>query len=374
MNWTSNILECHMTKNSDLTYETMRNIKHVITLKRRIARVSISSSETSQSDETEDEDGVLQNYRQIGRNRSVLSLYSYIECDGKFQTRLFNKIGTKGRGYGKLDNVTGISHVYLDTFIITDNVNHCASVYTNTGQIKSTVNVETGSEPRCAVVLCSGWLAVTLSRKHCVSILSHKKANLRKQIGIGVLASPYGIAIDRNRRIIVSDIELNNVFIFQENGQFCFSLSGNHNPDIKFNQPRHLTVSNSGNIVVADSANHCVKLFTPEGKFIRDFGSFGKEDGQLKFPYGVCTDNDENIIVADYFNSRISMFSKEGIFIQHIISASTGLYRPQAVATRKTVTETMLYVTHGDMKAHQILVYKVRDTDKVIKTDIEFSV
>lgn len=360
------------TKNNVIS-GSMRKIGYLCTPKLRIARTSISSSENSQSDETEDEDGILQNYRQIGRNRSAISLYSYVECDGKFQTRLFNKIGKKGRGYGKLDNVTGISHVYMDTFIITDNVNHCTSVYTNTGQIKTVVDVETGSEPRCAVVTCSGWLAVTLSRKRCVSILSDKKTNLRKQIGIGVLASPYGIAIDRKKRIIVSDIELNNVFIFQENGQFCFSLSENDNPRRKFNRPRHLTVSNSGKIVVADSGNHCVKLFTPEGKFIRDFGSFGKEDGQLKFPYGVCTDNDENIIVADYFNNRISLFSKEGIFVQHIITGSSGLYRPQAIATRKAVAETMLYVTHGDMKASQILVYKVRDAEKVIKTDVELS-
>lgn len=84
--------------------------------------------------------------------------------------------------------------------------------------------------------------------------------------------------------------------------------------DIKFKNPRGITVDSSDNIYVVDSGNSEIKKFDSSGKFLLSWGLHGSEHGQFKNPTGIFTDK-KYVYVADTGNARIQKFDKNGNFI-----------------------------------------------------------
>ncbi|XP_020613760.1 E3 ubiquitin-protein ligase TRIM71-like [Orbicella faveolata] len=83
------------------------------------------------------------------------------------------------------------------------------------------------------------------------------------------------------------------------------------NLDLKFFQGDELqglfgiAINMEGNIVVTDNHGHCVYVFDKEGNCLRKIGGLGKNSGQFKYPDGVSFLNDNEILIADYDNHRI---------------------------------------------------------------------
>ena len=182
------------------------------------------------------------------------------------------------------------------------------------------------------------------------------------------LRCPTGLAVDKDGRFIVTDEQSNKVLIFSPNRVLQFVLG--EEAGITFEQPRHVCLSTAGRIIVSDSGHHCVKIFDREGNYVTEFGEFGSGDGQFKFPYGVCVDQDGHIIVADHYNDRVSMFHEDGSFVQHLVTAKNGVKRPRGVAVR-CAHNRKLYVTHGDLRATEVLVYRMTLNGTEVKINIK---
>lgn len=142
----------------------------------------------------------------------------------------------------------------------------------------------------------------------------------------GLFKQPYGIALSKDGRVVVTDIGKHRISVHDQDGTVLKTIGSHGDADCEFNEPRYVTV-HEDRIVVSDHCNHCVKVFNFDGTHIHTFGSCGSGQGQFIGPTGVCVDHDGNIIVADCAD-RIQLFSSEGLFIRMLLNESDGISGP----------------------------------------------
>ena len=73
--------------------------------------------------------------------------------------------------------------------------------------------------------------------------------------GRGELNSPFGIAVDVNDMVYVSELNNYQVSVFTSKGQFVSSFGSQDS------QPTGVAVDNTGVIYVCDVKNSCIKMF-----------------------------------------------------------------------------------------------------------------
>lgn len=132
----------------------------------------------------------------------------------------------------------------------------------------------------------------------------------------GKLASPVGLAADRQGHLYVGDFENQRVQKFDLKGKFLLAFGTAGSGDGQFGRysgSNGLAVDQAGNIFVADSANQRVQKFDPAGHFLGLQGSGpGNADGQFRQPLAVAVDRQGNLFVADTGNERVQKFSPGG--------------------------------------------------------------
>jgi len=135
---------------------------------------------------------------------------------------------------------------------------------------------------------------------------------------------PYGVTVNSNGNIIVSDFGNNRIQIFDSSGNFLSTFGSFGNGNGQFNGPIGTAINSKGNLIVCDRDNNRIQIFDSEGKFISTFGSFGKGNGQFSDPEKICVDKNYNILVCDCGNNRIQIFDSEGKFISKFGSKGNG--------------------------------------------------
>ena len=135
---------------------------------------------------------------------------------------------------------------------------------------------------------------------------------------VGKFNGPWGVAVNTNDEIAVTDQFNNRVQIFSSEGKFLRSFGKKGDNAGELNNLRGIRFHNNGNIFVADSFNHRIQIFSGEGKFVGSFGGKGNVDSQLDIPSGLSVDSEGNIIVADVGKKLIKIFSPDGKFLRRI--------------------------------------------------------
>ena len=174
---------------------------------------------------------------------------------------------------------------------------------------------------------------------------------------IGVLVSPYAVAVDDDNRLFATDTAgavvhvfdletrrykqfgdlageqkllkpvgltlvgewlyvvdsaLRRVCVFDKNGRFIFAFGGD-----RFVRPSGIACRPADKTVyVADTAGHTVYVFTANGKFIRQIGARGVEPGTFNFPTHLWVDDAGTLYVSDTLNYRVQMFTSDGDFLR----------------------------------------------------------
>ena len=108
--------------------------------------------------------------------------------------------------------------------------------------------------------------------------------------GDGQFNAPYGIAVDSQDRVIVSDVVDDRVQVFDSTGQYLFQFGSPGSGNGEFIDPSGVAVNSRDQIVVADTNNDRIQVFNKNGVFIRAFGSEGTGDGQMNNPIDVAVD------------------------------------------------------------------------------------
>ena len=100
---------------------------------------------------------------------------------------------------------------------------------------------------------------------HCFYILTAYGQLLAHKGKLGTapgdLHSPHGVALDKDGKIIISELGNHRISVFMPGGEFvyCFGYRGS-DPGL-FHCPRHLCFNHMGQLVVADEENQRLQLF-----------------------------------------------------------------------------------------------------------------
>ena len=157
--------------------------------------------------------------------------------------------------------------------------------------------------------VCDSPLEAQVETKRYIPVLSFGQ----KGESIGILTSPWGVAVNDHDEIAVTELNNERVSVFSSDGTHLRSFGREGKNNGEFNQPSGIAFDSFGNIIVTDCENDRVQVFDRNGKFLRKFGKHGTQlDHQLKNPEGLSRNANGDIIVADYGNKLIKIFSSSG--------------------------------------------------------------
>ena len=123
----------------------------------------------------------------------------------------------------------------------------------------------------------------------------------------------YGIAVNTEGQIVVTDNFGHCVYVFDKDGNCLRKTGGEGSNTGQFQYPHGISFFNDNEVLIADLGNCRIqRLNIQTGTVVKSFGKFGKEKGELGNPVDVTVDDVERIIVTERENNRIQVMSKEG--------------------------------------------------------------
>ena len=135
--------------------------------------------------------------------------------------------------------------------------------------------------------------------------------------GEQVLKYPWGVAVNEQDEIAVTDVGNHKIHLFKSDGTHIRSFGGEGAQHGEVDFPSG-TAYRGDNIIVAEQNNQRVQELSRQGEYLRHFGGEGSLDHQLDSPTGLSIDSDCNIIVPDKLNKLIKIFSTDGQFLNKL--------------------------------------------------------
>jgi DNA-binding beta-propeller fold protein YncE len=145
------------------------------------------------------------------------------------------------------------------------------------------------------------------------------KHKLLTMFGDGEMQNPNGMAFDfENRFLYVADPALDQVLVYDADSYKLIRKIGttgkNHtltDPG-NFSKPANVAVDKDGNLYVTDTLNDRVEVFDADGNYIRTWGKNGDGPGDFARPKGIAIDSDGHVWVADAMLNRLQVFTSDG--------------------------------------------------------------
>lgn len=117
------------------------------------------------------------------------------------------------------------------------------------------------------------------------------------------LRSPVGVAVADDGTIYVSDSERRQVIAYDDNGDEKFIVPS------MFHRPTGVVI-HRGKLYVTDTVLHKVLVFDLSGQFLYDFGQRGTAQGEFNYP--VFLASSDRLLVVDAMNFRVQMLGDSG--------------------------------------------------------------
>ena len=155
-------------------------------------------------------------------------------------------------------------------------------------------------------------LEAQVQTKRYIPVLSFGQ----KGESVGMLNGPWGVAVNDQDEIAVTELRNHRVSVFSGDGTHLRSFGSEGQNNGELNHPSGIAFDSLGNIVVTDYRNHRAQVFDRNGTFLRKFGEYGILDHQLCYPEGLSINGDGEIIVADYGDKLIKIISSNGKYLR----------------------------------------------------------
>jgi DNA-binding beta-propeller fold protein YncE len=174
-----------------------------------------------------------------------------------------------------------------------------------------------------------GNLCLTDTGANAVSFfdLAGRKYQRFEEVGKLRFVAPVAVA-KRNGVFYVADPGLKSVLAFDGGGKLRFRIQE------EIERPAGLAIAGE-KLYVADAQAHVVAVFDLGGKFLARLGRRGKDPGEFNFPTHLSSDDNGRLYVTDSMNSRVQVFDGDGRFLGAIGSPGDGsghFGRPKGVA------------------------------------------
>ena len=116
----------------------------------------------------------------------------------------------------------------------------------------------------------------------------------------------YGIAVNTEGQIVVTDDVGHCVYVFDKDGNCMRKIGG------QFQFPMGISFLNDNEVLIADLKNCRIqRLNIQTGTVVKSFGKEGRKKGEFSGPVDVTVDDEERIVVTERGNKRIQVMSKE---------------------------------------------------------------
>ena len=115
---------------------------------------------------------------------------------------------------------------------------------------------------------------------------------------------PAGICFDLGGRLMIADRGERCVWCVNTDGDEFIKKIGEY----YLLNPYGIAVAKDGKIIVTESESDCISVFGESGEMLHYFGGTGIEDGLLCRPHHVFVDENMKIFVADTQNKRVQIF------------------------------------------------------------------
>ncbi|OXM85771.1 S-layer homology domain-containing protein [Paenibacillus rigui] len=238
--------------------------------------------------------------------------------------------GGSGNGLGEFNDPKGVAVDNSGNVYVADSHNHRIQKLTVSSGVWSEWKKNGGgsgnglgefNDPKGVAVDESGNLYVADSRNHRIQKLTAstgtwsewKKSGGGLGNGLGEFDQPFGVSLDRNRNLYVTDYNNHRIQKLDLStgvwSEWKKSGGGSGSGLGEFYYPKGVTVDVNGNVYVVDSQNHRIqRLSTAEGQW-SEWGYRGAVKGEglgeFAYPNAVAVDKYKNVYVADFGNHRI---------------------------------------------------------------------
>ena len=170
--------------------------------------------------------------------------------------------------------------------------------------------------------------------------------------GPGKLTKPIGVGADDEGKVFVADGTLNRVFGYAPDGTLALAMG--HEGELK--GPSGLAVDRLHNrVYVADVAMHHILVYSSvDGALVKTLGQRGSEPGSFNFPTNLFVDKAGRLYVTDTMNFRVQIFDPDGRVLKVFgTQGDTGgsLNRPKGVGVD---SEGHIYVADSSFNNFQV--------------------
>ena len=149
------------------------------------------------------------------------------------------------------------------------------------------------------------------------------------------VASPYGVAVSKTGEVLVSELNLNRITVFDREFKNPKLFGSKGSGKGQFDRLRGIAFSQDGHLLVADGDNHRIQSFTLEGEPLECVGEKGNGELQFKKPCGIAVHPSGKVFIADTKNHRIQVLYNDLDYSHKFGSKGSGhgkFYSPMDVA------------------------------------------
>ena len=239
-----------------------------------------------------------------------------------YRISIFNQKGEKlrsfgshGSGQGQLSNPMGVAVDDNGNILVADYSNSRLQKFTPLGDFVTMVNFN--SPVGISIHPYNKRIVVANHNEKNVHILKldltlHTKFGEKGDYSGQFQGSPYDVAHDSQGNIYVVDRQCKNycIKVFTAEGHVLRRFGSTGSSQGYLQSPYGIAIDSDDVVYVSEHGSHRVSIFKTDGTFITTFGTQGSGQGQLNHPYGIAVDKDGFVYVSDSVSSagRIQIF------------------------------------------------------------------
>lgn len=149
------------------------------------------------------------------------------------------------------------------------------------------------------------------------------------------MKDPYGVAVNSEGNIYVSDMGNDRVLIFDAAGKLVDKWDKKGSGEGEFNSMGFggIAIDSKDNVFVVDNENHRIQKFDRDGNFIVQWGTEGNpsqfdtdstEAGQFVRAIGIAIDAEDHVYVTDDGYPYVQKFDNDGVFLMRFGGPAEG--------------------------------------------------